>query len=307
MYNDKLKVANKIITDTDLIDIFNKMWEELEKYNKICKQEEQRNMVYERPYQTWTAENFSGTLKFTVNFDDNTNITFDNYNNFLSIFNTRIYDIKSIYVYYSYHYSVRYPNTTGKYYSQSISMSIYEESMDVEVSLSSEDKKMDEVYNLIKQKILTAREKYDRVIKKKNIITTKICFGIGLIPSLILTSLLLIVPTVREVFSNGYVLYPICVIIFGYIIGSIFTSKVSSLYSTIITDKKYSHYDTDRGKSVYKDDMDAFMSKGEILIGKKTDNLKKREQIEEMEKKYSKFIPYELGVLLILSIIVIFL
>ena len=69
MYNDKLKVANRIITDTDLIDIFNKMWEELEKYNKICKQEEQRNMVYERSYQTWTAENFSGTLKFTVNFD----------------------------------------------------------------------------------------------------------------------------------------------------------------------------------------------------------------------------------------------
>ena len=167
MYNDKLKVANRIITDTDLIDIFNKMWEELEKYNKICKQEEQRNMVYERSYQTWTAENFSGTLKFTVNFDDNTNITFDNYNNFLSIFNNRIYEIKSIYVYYSYHYSVQYPNTTSKYYSQSINMSIYEEKMDVEVSLSSEDKKMDEVYNLIKQKILTAREKYDRVIKKK--------------------------------------------------------------------------------------------------------------------------------------------
>ena len=45
MYNDMIKVSNKIITDTDLVDIFQKMYEELEKYKKLAKQEEMQNQM----------------------------------------------------------------------------------------------------------------------------------------------------------------------------------------------------------------------------------------------------------------------
>lgn len=54
MYNDTIKVANKIISDNDLMDIFNKMDEDIRKYNAICKKEEQENIMYEREYQSWT-------------------------------------------------------------------------------------------------------------------------------------------------------------------------------------------------------------------------------------------------------------
>lgn len=308
MYNDTIKVDNKIITDNDLVDIFNKMNELIEKYDNIRKQEENQNKIYESEYQKWTAKDFRWTFKFTVNFYDDTNISFDNYNDFMGIFNSRIHEIKYIHVWYSYSYSVKEKGQSLKYYSQNISMYIYESKMDIEINLSSEDKKMDEVYELIKNKILSAPEKYDRIIKNKSFIINKIGLSIGLIPAIIITLLLLFVPIIKELYSMGYIIYPIATILLGFMIGStICTYKVSSLYESILPDKKYSHYDTNSGRSVYVDDIDSFKSSSEILIGKKTDNLLKRNQIIEMEEKYTKFIPYELLVILLISIIVVIL
>ena len=48
MYNDMLKVANKIISDDDLVDIFTKMNDDIKKYEAISRQETQANLMYER-------------------------------------------------------------------------------------------------------------------------------------------------------------------------------------------------------------------------------------------------------------------
>ena len=107
MYNDTIKVANKIISDSDLADIFQKMNEEILENNKICKQEIMQNEKYETEYQHWTTKDFQGTFKCTVNFYDDTNITFDNYNNFISIYNSRIHEIKEIWVRYHFSYWIQ--------------------------------------------------------------------------------------------------------------------------------------------------------------------------------------------------------
>ena len=51
MYNDTIKVANKIISDTDLADIFQRMDEEIRENQQICRQETMQNEKYEREYQ----------------------------------------------------------------------------------------------------------------------------------------------------------------------------------------------------------------------------------------------------------------
>ena len=86
MYNDTIQVANKIITVKSLIDIFSLMNERMIYYKKIAEMEERNNKVLSYSYQKWTFKDYGSALTFKVNFYDDTNIKFDNYNQFLSVF-----------------------------------------------------------------------------------------------------------------------------------------------------------------------------------------------------------------------------
>ena len=305
MYNDTIKVANKIISDTDLLDIFQRMDEEIRKNQQICRQETMQNEKYERNYQHWTTKDFQGTFKCTFDFYDDTNITVDNYNTFITVFNNRLHEVKDMWVRYGYSYWIQ-NGREQKMISQHIYMTIYEYKMDIEVNLSSDDKKMDDVYQLIKEKILQAPERYDRVIKKKSSITNKIGFALGMIPSLIVCTLLVFVPIIRQIYGMTYVLFPIAVVILAFMIGNtVFGGKLDFLYSTIVPEKKYAGYDSTNHKSIYKDDIDKFVQTSEIIIGKNINNINHRKEIVELEKKYSSYIPTELIALLVLSIIMI--
>lgn len=305
MYNDKIEVANKIISDNDLLEIFQKMNEDLNKYTKLSEQESQQNQIYESEYQNYTVKGFRGYFKCSFNFDDDTNITVDNYGAFLNIFSNRLQDVKDMWVRYEYSYGIKQGKDT-KYISQHIYMNIYEYKMSIEVNLSSEDNKMDNIYQLIKEIILHAPEKYDRIIKKKNFITNKIALATGLIPSLIICFLAAFIPMVGDIFAKTYIIYPIAVLILAFTIGSIISSsKLGRLYSTLNPEKKYAGYDSNRGKSIYEDDIDKYVQTSEIIIGKNINNIQHREEIVLIEKKYSKYIPLELISLLLLSIIVV--
>lgn len=308
MYNDTIKVANKIITDKDLIEIFDLMNEKLIRFQKIAQTEEMQNRMLEYRYQKWTFRDNRSGLSFDVNFYDDTKIKFDNYNNFLAIFNSRLHEIKSIWVHFHISYSVSSPETRIEWYNQHINMNIYETKVDIDVSLSSDDKKIDDVYELIKTKVYNAPPKYDTVIKKKSLIHTVVGLAIGFIPALVITTMLLFVPAIRHIFATSYVLYPICCIIMAFFIGgTVGSTKLDSLYKSITPEQKYAGYDSTNHKSIYKDDIDKYVQTSEILIGKNVDNLKCRESIMEYYSKYKKYIPYEIGIMILFSIISLFL
>jgi len=303
MYDKEIKVANKILSFDDLMDIFARMQERLIYYQKIYKSEELKNKVLDYRYQEWTFKDTGSSLKFNINFYDNTEIKFDNYTNFITVFQNRLDEIKNIYVSFRLNYDTRRPNSSTQYYNQYITLWIYEYKMDITLNLSSEDKKIDDVYELIQNKILNAPIKYDETIKKKSTIISTVGFAIGFIPGIILCILLLFVPSLRVIFSASYVLFPILSLIISYAIGSTCcTGKIEGLYKPLVPDKKYISYE--KG---YKDDIDKYIETSEILIGKNIDNLKNRKEIMNDYNKYKKYIPYEIGVLILLSIIVIFL
>ncbi len=305
MYNDTIKVANKIISDKDLMDIFQKMDEGIKENNRISRQEIIQNEKYAREYQHWTCKNFEGSFKCNFNFYDDTRVEVDNYNSFITIFNSRLQEIKDLWIRYHYSYTIQDGNNLS-YVHKSINMSIYENKMDIDINLSSEDDKMNDIFELIKTKILNSPERYDRIIKKKNSITNKIGFAQGFIPSIIICTLLAVVEPIRHIYGTTYILFPIAVLILSYILGNIiFSAKVDKLYDSITPEKKYAGYDSNKGKSIYKDDIDKFLETSEIIIGKNTDNIKNREEIDSLEKKFSKFIPIEMIVLAVLSIIMI--
>lgn len=308
MYNDTIKAENKIISSQDLTEIFQLMGETLKKYLRISQQEEMQNRMLDITYQNYTFKDEGSKMKVVVDFYDNTNITFDNYDNFMSIFYSRIEEIKSMDIYYKLNYTVitSEPNRSRNFYMQSINMYINENKLDITLNLKSDEPKLAEIYNLIKNKVLNAPEKYDIVIREKNKITNAVIFGAGLIPGMLITILLLFVPIINDVFFKGYVVYPLISIFLAYIIGGVFSSSsLDKYYDTIIPDKKYAGYDTTKHKRIYKDDIDSFISTSEILIGKKVNNLRNREAIMTEYKKYKSRIPIELIALLTITIIVI--
>ena len=308
MYNDTIKAENKIISSDDLTQIFQLMGETLKKYLKTSQDEEKQNRMLDTPYQNYTFKDEGSRMKVIVDFYDNTNITFDNYDNFMGIFYSRIDEIKTMDVYYTLSYTVitPEPNRSRNFYSQSIQMHINENKLDITLNLKSEDPKLDEVYNLIKNKVLSAPEKYDDVIRRKSKITNTVTFGVGLIPGMVIAALLLFVPVVNNMFFKGYVVYPIVAVFLAYMIGSMFSSsKLDKYYNPIMPNKKYAGYDSTNYKSIYKDDIDSFVGTSEILIGKKVNNLENRRMIRTEYEKYKALIPKELIALLVATVIVI--
>lgn len=309
MYDDSLKVANKIITYDDLIEIFSKMQEKITNYQKINKIEEMKNSALDYRYQTWTFKDNGSRLSFQIQFHDNNTINFDNYNNFITTFNNRLDEIKYVSANISLIYTIQgEEGRRNDYYTQSISMWIYEERMEISTSLSSADDKLTDIYELIKNKIYNAPPKYDEVIKKKSSITTIVTLGIGFIPALIIATSLIFVPAIRNAYSAGYILYPIASVFLAFVIGGTMgNSKLDKCYKSIVPEKKYAGFDSSSGRSYYKDDIDQYVTTSEILIGKNVNNLDNRREIKALKEKYKKWIPYELGVMLLISIIVLFL
>ena len=248
MYNDTIKAENKIISSEDLTQIFQLMNETLKKYKKISEQEEIQNRRLEYNYQKYTFKDEGSKISVTVDFTDNTNISFDNFENFMGIFYSRISEIKTIDLYFYLKYDVIMPEPYRRndYCSQDIHMYIKETKLEIETRLKSDDHKLDDVYNLIKEKVINAPEKYDDVIKNNGKITSTVILGAGLIPGMILAALLLFIPNVGNIIMNGYVLYPIAAIIIAYIVGGIIApTKLDRYYNPIMPEKIHAGYDSD--------------------------------------------------------------
>lgn len=308
MYNDTIKAENKIISSDDLAQIFQLMGETLKKYLKVSEQEEMKNRMLDISYQSYTFKDEGSKIKVIVDFYDNTNITFDNYDSFMGIFYSRLNEIKTMDVYYTLNYTVMNPepNRSRDYYTQSIQMHINENKFSIDLNLKSEDPKLDDVYKFIKNKILNAPEKYDDIIKNKNKIMNTITFATGLIPGMVMAALLLFAPYVNNIIFKGFVVYPLIVLFIAYLIGSmIASSKLDKYYETIMPSKKYAGYDSTNNERIYEDDIDSFVSSSEILIGKKVNNLDYRRIIKKEYEKYRGLIPKELVALLIVTIIII--
>ena len=308
MYNDTIKAENKIISCDNLILIFQAMGETLQKYQKISQKEDVENQMLDLPYQHYTFKDEGSAMRIMVDFYDNTNITFDNYNDFISIFYNRANEMKYIDVTYRLRYSVinPEPNRSRNTYSHSIHMNISEKKIDITLNLNSSDHKLDEFYNLLKEKIINAPTRYSRLIKKRNSIKNKIIFGLGFIPAIVVGVILCFIPAVLETCKMTYIIFALGCCGLAYLFGNIFMSgRLDDLYSSLIPEQLYVKYDYENNRRIYTDDVDSYVNTSEVLIGKNFYNMKKRKEILELERKYKRFIPYELISILIISLIII--
>lgn len=304
--SDSMRVSNRIITVETLNEIFDKMNDKLEQVLKISRKDERRNAMLNYQYQNYTYKDSNSELIFTVYYYDDTSIKYDNYASFMATFRNRLEDIKEITTRLHLSYSVKEQHNQAKYYSHSIRCSFYEHKADMDFSLDSGDKQLEDVYMFIKEKIQSSPIKYDDIIKKKSIIKNVISFAKSFIPAIILCTILLFIGDLRQVVAESYVLFPIGVITLTFVLSNtFFTYSTTRLYENIVPKVEYAGYSKKSG-SIYKENIDKYTETSEILIGKNVRNMDNRKMIQEQYNKFKKWIPYELGVLAILSIIVLF-
>lgn len=307
MYSVPIHSENKIITKDDLIEIFNKINEEVEKCRKINAQEKAENEKLSYEYQKWTMWNYSDHVRWMVDYYDNRQVTYDDFQSFLAVFKNQAYAIKWVHVYCSVSYGIKNEGSHEvEHVSNNITMNIREDRLEVESSISSKDPRMTEVYDFISQKINSAPPKMDRIVKQKELIIMKIGFALGLLPAIILVFASIFIPQLHGFYNQHFYFFPLLILFLGFIFAIFLGgARTSKSYDKIIP-KKYDRYDANAHKSVYNDDLKTLSETSDVLIGHKSDIGTERRRIAEDEKRLTKIIPILLGVAAVMTLIAFF-
>ena len=299
---------NKTIDRDMLLDFFAAMHKELLECQRIADEEIAKNEPLALDYQEWTMRHFDGSLRFAVYFKDGHEISYDNYDKFVSMFKSQAYAIKSIYVHCRMSYYKTSTNgSSDEYIHNSIDLNIYEDRLSVGSDIASSDTRMNEVYNMITQRIAEAPPKYDHIIKAKEFINVKIGFAMGLIPAIVIVTATAFIPQLHDFYRDTFYLFPVLILaiaaILSFFLGS---AKTNSSYAKLIP-QKYGGYDHNRGGSYYNDDLKTLTETSDVLIGDKVNNLLERKRIEADEKRFTKLIPIFLGIAAVVCIVMFFL
>ena len=98
MYNDTIDVSNKIITDSDLLEIFEKMNDEILRIQRLSSEETARNATLDYQNQKWAYKYLNTGFKCRFDFYDSTTVTVDTYDGFLNLYNSRLSEIRDMWV-----------------------------------------------------------------------------------------------------------------------------------------------------------------------------------------------------------------
>lgn len=123
---------------------------------------------------------------------------------------------------------------------------IYENSFDIKVAIDTANKEMVELFYYIKESISKTPVKYDFVMRNKNKICFSYTFASGCLVAIILSTILVCIPSVFSVIVSGgyWILFPICCLILGYSLGFVlFSGSINDLYKSIDMEKIYDGYD----------------------------------------------------------------
>lgn len=307
MYNESINTNNKIISTDLILNIFGRMNELIKSYTSKANKEEQtyNSLSFENQLNMKREfSNFISDFSFTVDFYDSTNITINNYEGFIGIFNSRLHEIRSIIS----NFSISYFDVNNKSCSNSINLMIFENSFDIRVAIDNSNNEMTELFNYIKSSIYGAPEKYDFVMKNKSKICFLYTFALGSIVAIILSVILVCMPPVFSILTGGYwMLFPVICLILGYFLGTLlFSGSISNLYKNIDMEKIYDGYDPNTFESKYKSDKNSYINSSEVIIGKNIDNLSNRNKIKDLYYEKKKYIKFELIAIVVITLILLF-
>lgn len=301
---DNLNLSNRIITVDDIIDVVEKMYNTIEQYKQKSAEEMKPNEGLKSSEQRWQFKDLGSNVKCYITYVNGNSVTYSNFDDFRAILKDRNEEVKSFHASLYLGYSTKPTEAFDKVTHQGITFYVYEDNVSLHYDTNEGEQYLRETYDYIMNKMNSSVERYDNTIKKKGMISFVVGLAIAFIPAIILGTSLLLVESIKEIYISGYIVYPLLTILFACLLGALLGPyMLEGYYKNIVPNKKYVGYSN--GKSVYKDDVENFTNKNEVLIGKNAHNIEKREIIKETYNKYKKMIPVELIITLVISIVII--
>ncbi len=304
MNNDRrFEITNKIITTEQIIELADYLIKTCNYYLELNRQDlEKNNNSYfsggQYSYYMFTKPEVKYKIRYT---DDRTIETTDE--NMLKEALDEPQYVKEI----TESLNVTYNNNIGEE-KKEMRMSVFINFAEKYIYYSSSDKNMEEeAYNFnsyIREILERGEDRYSGVVKNKFSIKVVVGLALGSILTLIAFFLLLVLrlngnDTLGLFFSNGFILP-----LLGWIIAFVFGTIIAGP----ITDNLYKEIDGAienvyiRGKNKEKFE-EEYTKRNEILIGKNSNNLIKRKEIEKIYNISKKIVLVRLGISLIIMIL----
>lgn len=297
------KIVNKQIPIKSIIDVANYLEDYKERYDKLFKEDEERNKGKAFTEKDYQYENSYIKLEYTIEFHNGKRLTESDYYWFIENLNQpRIikgvelsmsiaYSTKSRGSDYNdmrnnIHATVEFRDCTGELrYSDTI----------INIDTTNQEREANNIYSTIMNTLENNEDRYNKTIKNRKIRMQCFCISVGIVLSYILYFALKIninklSPFIAQYLENKNVF------VFGQwfvaiLLGNVFSYwYILSIYRPLLPDSKYAGYNHSTYKSVYKDDIDDYLEHSEVHFGKFWDAENRRNKIEKIYKVTNKIV-----------------
>ena len=302
------KIINKIIPIETIIEVANYLEDQKEEYNKLFKKDEQKNKNLKYNEQVYEYKGQNPKIEYTIRFKDGKEITEPDYNWFIGMLNN-LKSIEHITIYSSISYSSNFKDKEHyEYMYLHTWLHFYEESASIRVDGTNMEKQVYKNHSYLRGIIENNEDRYNKTVKNRKLRVQSFCLSIGFVLSyiiyLILNGMKTELPEILlQIINNKY----------GIIVGQWFIAILTgnilgfpimiALYRSIVPKAKYSHYSRSSHKAVYVDNVEDYISKNEVQIGKFANNGKNRAAIEKIYKITSKIVLVQLLISILLFFI----
>lgn len=307
------KIVNKIVPIESIINIVNFLEEKSAEYKNIFEQDQTENQ--DLPYGQKKNKYDTIILKteYTIELHSGKIIT-ETDSEWFKVKIRENKDIKHLCIYQtiSYWYTDK-EKSNDSFENNSIPthlytmIDFYEDNITINVDGKEKEQEVKDTYEKIKNILENNEDRYNKTIKNRNFRIQSFCISLGIVIAYIVLLIILIrfndikkMGGVYQLLTNGFIITVLqwfIAIVLGNLCGGFF---MNMLYRDILPNKKYLAYDEYAGKSLYTDDIDDYISKDEVQIGKFFDSIIRRNKIE----KIYRITRYILLIQLLISIII---
>lgn len=283
-----IKITNKIITIDTIKKFANYLQDVYKKYDELISNDKEKNELLDYKERNYDYYGNTPKMNYTIGTLDGKTFTQSEYGwfeNFLD--DPKI--IKSIQI----QLRVAFNTQTGDTMVDSLSkyLWIHAEFFEDRVNIHVEGKELEDevnvIYSDLRNFLEESEDRYNNTIKRRGFRMQCFYFGYGGIFAYFVWGFIdFCVENMSgqhlPLLYSKYIIIGVHAaisIIIGNIIGSFFMNK---LYENIIPKRKYSHYNKSAGKSVYIDNVEDYVEKNEIQIGKFYNSLERRMKIEKL-------------------------